>query len=286
MAWNGICFQAPSSWHPGQIGKQYLLFESDDKPILEIKWEKVKGRFSHKSNLKRLAKERNRRGIPEFNRIDLPDSWREALSEFNVQGFSWQGSNLGGTGVLTYCPSCKKASLIQFYHYGEEVDETLGERVLKSFQDHRENGHTKFALFDFQAEIPDKYKLDWYGFDTGRFELGFTWRKRQIVLNRYAPASALLGRQNLEEFARRYLNLPDGKKMTLDDPIAPAVEWSAPNRGRLYRILNIKGRVWRLRLTHETKANRILAVRAQGASPPLNDEFERVVDGFTVASVS
>jgi hypothetical protein len=289
LAWNGIRFQAPSSWHPAQIGKQYLLLESSDQPVFELRWSKVKGRFSHKSNLKRLGRERNRRGIPEFKRIELPDAWQKALSAFNIQGFSWRSRNLGGTGVLAYCSTCRTASLIQFFHHRDAPDDALVERLLKSYQDHQDSRLVRFALFDVSAEIPEKYKLDWYGFDTGRFEMGFSWRKRQMVLNRYAPASALLGREGLAEFAQRYMVLPDGNKETLDDPVSPAVEWTARPRGRLNRLLfrgfSIKGRVWRLRLTHNTTANRILAVHAQGTAPPLTGEFEHVIDGFSVTSV-
>ena len=289
LAWNGVRFQAPTSLHPGQIGKRYLLLESDDRPALELRWEKVKGRFSHKANLKRLAGERNRRGIPEFKQIDLPESWKDALSAFDARGFAWRGRNLSGTGVLAYCSVCRTASLIQFYHYEDVAEETFAPRVLKSFQDHNDGELARFALFDIQTEIPAKYSLDWYGFDTGRFELGFTWRKRQFVLNRFAPASALLGREGLADFARRYLAVPAGDPVISDDLAISTAEWTVPAGGRLYQVLlrglSIKSRVWRLRLAHDKASNRILAVRAQGPAPPLNGDFEWVANGFKVVPI-
>ena len=60
IAWNGIRVSVPSTWELGRIEARHLFFHHRDAPAMEIKWEPVKGRFSHRSHLKKLMARQKR----------------------------------------------------------------------------------------------------------------------------------------------------------------------------------------------------------------------------------
>ena len=146
IAWNGIRFKAPRQWEIGQIGRRHLILENEAGPVMEIKWGPVKGAFSHKAHLKRLAAAQsggNRSGFAEWF---LPPPWEKALGRFETRGFRWQTQETVGRGAILYCRACRTATLIQFMGENTVSQEKVLVRILKSFQDHQHDGQTFYWL--------------------------------------------------------------------------------------------------------------------------------------------
>ena len=143
-AWNGVRFHTPADWDIAKIGKQYLLFEDEDRPVLEIKWNTIKGTFSHKKHLRRLTALHGKKDAHLLEQWKIPDHWAQALKRYEISGFSWESTNLNGKGTILYCPECGNATFIQFYHKDSEIDVGLTTHILKSLeimiQENRPNG--------------------------------------------------------------------------------------------------------------------------------------------------
>jgi len=88
IAWNGIRFLAPSDWEVGKIGPRYLMLETEYGPALEIKWGTVKGNFSHRKHLQRLAATQDKPSGKPVKKSPLPEEWAKALDPFDATGFS------------------------------------------------------------------------------------------------------------------------------------------------------------------------------------------------------
>ena len=43
MAWNGISMRVPSQWEVSFLAKSYLQLDDGMGPVLELKWQQVKG---------------------------------------------------------------------------------------------------------------------------------------------------------------------------------------------------------------------------------------------------
>jgi len=285
IAWNGIRFEAPADWEIGKIGLRYLMLETESGPVMEIKWNSVKGRFSPKAHLRRLAALQHRKLRKSFGNQPLPADWAEAVARFDATGFLWQAKSVAGRGIITYCRHCRTAALIQFLSTPSDRTDPRIRKLLASFRDHSDSGVVTWSIFDIQAEVPDHFRLKSHRLDAGEFELVFSNKKQQITMHRWSPAAILLQRYKLEELAQSRLDL-DAKQAPalksrepgiVEGDIHPSSRWSLwqyrLQRKPPYRCI----RVW-----HAAEKNRILSVQLAGKSMIDRDLFTMVCNRYEV----
>ena len=281
VAWNGIRFDAPASWDASKIGGRYLLLESGAEPVMEIRWEPITGRFSHRKHLRRLSGGRKGRAVTE---APLSADWEEALQRFDALGFAWSGNAIHARGAILFCPVCRTASLIQFF---QPANRTLGQtagRVLSSFRDHPEGGLTLWSMFDVKARIPNRFTLSHHRFQAGRFEMGFADTRRRLTLYRWGPAEILLKESDLARFAGTQVVLPDRRVSGLDTSDNRVAEWQTDPPETLgawlRRRMMSKTAFRRFRVWHRPAANRILGALAEGGKAFDPELFERICAGY------
>ena len=270
IAWNGICLSVPSTWEIGRIDTRHLFFAKHAGPAMEIKWGPVKGRFSHRSHLKKLIAQQKHHSGKTLEAWHLPPSWENALSNFIAKGFSWQSKLENGRGAILYCPSCKTAVMFQIFNVaGHMTDETILE-ILKSLQDHRNDDQAAWTVFDIHALLPKAFRLDTFQFKPGIYELAFSDKFQSLKLFRWAPASAFLSQTNLSRFAANALEFNHESFITTSFLEHPAVEWHsnaiAGWHNWLYRFKRKPAFHW-LRVWHVVEKNRILGIRLDGKKP-------------------
>ena len=279
VAWNGIRFKTPAKWEIVQIGTRHLILENDLVPVMEVKWGPVKGHFSHKAHLKRLAALHSRSVKGRVAEWFLPPHWQNALAGFETSGFLWQGEAAIGRGAIIFCPVCRNASLIQFFRYNSSDQEKILSAVLKSFRDHRQNDLVLWSVFDIRVTLPETLRLTKYRFDVGRFELGFTHGRQSTHLHRWAPAAALLDGGDLLGFAGTVSEFSAGQPQPLLDDSCDALAWclspeSAWQR-RLSRLKLNSSFFW-YRIWHIKKKNRILGIRSESKYPLDSKLLDRI----------
>jgi hypothetical protein len=271
VAWNGISMRVPCQWEVSFLAKSYLQLDDGIGPVLELKWQQMKGAFSHQDHLKKLA--RHSRSVPglKFQQTSLPKEWRQALSHFEAQCFEWQGGEINGKGVVLYCPSSQQASLLQFYQRrGLEVSKVHLD-VLDSFRDRCEEDMVRWSLFGLNALMPNTLELLRYRFEPGHYQLEFKGRQWFVDLNRWGPADLLLKKSDLRDwFEKRCKELDwcklgnirahiyDGRPAlcgkTRDSNTLAVRLWA-----RVFRKLpNVWVRIW-----HLSSQNQILGVAAR-----------------------
>jgi hypothetical protein len=264
FAWAGLRFQVPVQWETGRLTRDHGWLEADFKPVLEFKTAMIRGRFSLRRHLKRLARSSPLRITPKIP----PAGWQPHLSPYETQAFSWEGPNLAGDGLLIHCPICRRATLLQFYRQARMRDDAS--LVIASWDDHGAERAPTVAVYDIQATVPDALPLESFRFDSGRFELVFGARRGRATLWRWSPADIALRRcdGSLRCFARRHA----WPSKTPDAPAPRAVaqgwEWRwllrRTWRDRLPRRLGRRRAPGALRIWHRPAENRILAVLGDG----------------------
>ncbi|MGD2185730.1 MAG: hypothetical protein PVI71_06365, partial [Desulfobacterales bacterium] len=100
IGWNGIRFRVPAGWQLVQIGERHLVLEDETGPVMEVKWARVKGSFSHQTHLKRLTSLQKKQVRKTLKAESLPADWETVLMNFRVSGFSWQADATRGQGVI------------------------------------------------------------------------------------------------------------------------------------------------------------------------------------------
>jgi hypothetical protein len=270
IAWYGVRFKIPADWQLSQIGIRYLLIEDSSGPAMEIKWTPVKGKFSHRAHLKRLASLQKKPVGKSIRSEPVSAEWEAALSGFEASEFSWESDSTRGRGVILFCAICHTASLIQFFHKDSPPDKSLASNVLNSFRDHRDDNQILWSAYDIRALVPGTFELKHHRFEAGRYELDFADRGQQLILYRWAPASVLLSKQDLVQFARSVA------RFSKTEPVAgrmngcDTVEWSASpasDWGRWLSPFIGKASYYWLGIWHLEAKNRILGVRAEGKKP-------------------
>ncbi len=275
VAWNGISFSIPEPWEPAKIGKTYLMFESDAAPILEIKWNRIQGRFSAERQIRRLADLHQKKLSQSLRTIPVPEPWSWALKqradrfpEDEAVAFSWQGENIGGKGVLLYASVSRTAALIQLYQKKTSGHHSVFADLLSSFRDHFADPLIPWALFDIQAQIPGTCQLADYRFAPGEFRMNFTGNSRTstLTLYRWGPASVLLRKSGLSRFAAERFQVFEEEMQSTRSGQYEAMEWIRKSKGWFSEIPFLRkephvamGRIW-----HVQEKNRLLAVRMEG----------------------
>jgi hypothetical protein len=270
LAWNGIRFETPAPWEVVQIGIRHLILEDEAGPVMEVKWGAVKGRFSHRTHLKRIASLQSRRNKISVAEWILPPPWETALSDFEAGGFLWQSPAASGRGAILFCSGCRTATLIQFFGDSSVKREKVFLTVLKSFRDHSRDGWLPWFIFDIRARLPQSLRLEKFRFEAGKFELGFTAGRQHIYLHRWAPAAALLEGRNLIAFAGLIPEFARGVPLPTTVDNCEAAEWEIkPGNHWLQRLgrFKIPSSFFFFRLWHLEEQNRILGVRAESKHP-------------------
>ena len=264
VAWNGITFDVPESWEIAEIGVRHLLLEDDSGPAMEVKWGPVRGKFSHRAHLKRIGAFQTGQVKKTVKEWLLSSPWQEALPGFQISGFSWHTDTKVGRGVILYCPVCRTAALIQFLQPKASRSEEIPLKVLRTYQDHRDDDQVIWSVFDIRAKMPANCILASHRFEPGNFELVFEHGSQKIFLYRWAPASVLLAGQDLAQFAKSISDFSVGDPVPVDIDSGPAVELSAFPRFIWFSRFKAKPSFYWLGLWHLESKNRILGVKMQG----------------------
>ncbi|MCU0559301.1 MAG: hypothetical protein MUD16_03830 [Desulfobacterales bacterium] len=266
LAWNGVCVAIPPGWEPGRIGPRHLIVESEAGPAMEIKWGRVRGRFLHRTHLKRLRKLTGARGA-NARECRLPAEWKPALAQFDPSGFCWSAGGAAATGAILFCPRSRTGGLVQFFHAaGDRGFLHPAGAVLQSLRFQGDAGVVRWAVFDIRAQLPERFALVRHRFEPGRFVLSFAADRCRLDLYRWAPAAVLLKDSDLTRFAHSVGELAPLRFEATEEPGMAAVEGHRPAAagigGRLARRLGLHS-VCRARLWHLPERNRILGLRMQ-----------------------
>jgi hypothetical protein len=279
VAWNGIRFRAPADWQLAQIGACHLVLEDETAPVMEVKWAKVKGNFSHRAHLKRLTSLQKKQVRKTFKAESIPADWESVLKNFEASGFSWQGDTTHSQGVILFCPGCRKATLVQFFQQKSIENIRVASQVLDSFRDHRQDGQVLWSAYDIRAIVPEIYQLKRHRFEAGKFELDFADGSQHICLHRWALASVLLAEQDLVQLAGTVagFNKPEPVAGSMNG--CATAEWSLVPKADWQRWLGRfkhKASYYWLGLWHLEEKNRILGVRAEGKKPLDTELLDRI----------
>ena len=284
IGWNGIRFSAPVDWEISRIGNRYLFLENPSGPALEVKWGPVRGRFSSRRHLRRLASLQKKPRHRNLRERPLPAAWEKVLAPFDVRCFSWEGHPYGGIGLVVYCPECRNATLIQFFRKTAADGDRLSARLLESFQDHSADNHDIWAVYDIRATVPSGFRLIRYRLDAGAFRLEFGDRGQKATLYRWAPADVLLRGRSLADFAGSAMPLPPvaAEGVTMDG--GSGCQWQAfavdrPVVRWMRRFSPSHAFVW-CRLWRIIEKNRILGIRLEGKTPLEPALMENLCTGY------
>ena len=280
VAWGGVEFAVPREWEPRQVDARRLVLGRGTDPALELKW----GAGPTGPPVKRLARAIHQRS-GAFRDYPLPPEWQRALRGREGRAFEWTAGGASAGGACVRCCRCGRVCLIQFFDRDAPGWSERAVRVLASLADHRDDGRTRWRLFDVAVDLPQAFQTGGSRFHAGRFELRFQAPRRRLTLWRWAPAGALLQGQDLVRFAAATLG---GAGLRFESAVvegsAAAVAAPSVRGGIGARFAERVGWARRraVRVWHLVAANRILGVDLLGPSREFMSEFEEICGRYGV----
>ncbi|UCG11965.1 MAG: hypothetical protein JSU72_15825 [Deltaproteobacteria bacterium] len=274
------------------MGTSFLQLDDGVGPVLELKWQALRGKYSRNSILIKLARQSATVDDLNFRQEPVPDDWREALCGFDVQGFVWHGPEVKGEGAILYCLACQTATLLQFYQRKDQTDPHVAKQVLRSFRDHSEDGLVTWALFDLRALLPQRYQLTHHLFHPGLYQLSFQYRNQRVILRRWGPANLLLKTVDLKGWFEEKSKEFDWNNLThlrtYDHWAVPTVQAvrkgsSSPGARFWARMSRKSPHIW-IRIWHLRSQNQILGVEARGKVPLDEDLLEEICSNYEMVS--
>lgn len=284
IAWNGSRFSVPHSWEAAQIDPFHLVLEDTSGPVMEIKWRRVKGNFSHQQQLRQLAAQHKGRQV---NSCPMPPTWERALRSYQSLAFNWRTESAGGKGLILYCNSCRTATLIQFVGPKQTHPDmtAVAARLLESYKDHSISDTLLWSLFDIRAQIPTFFTLSRHRFDAGEFELSFKTKGLSLDLYRWGLAGMCLKDKDLLTFGEEKIPLQGTERVLLPETLFPTAEWRFTAASRFSRMqcrLGSQKPFQRARIWHLEAKDRLLGVRMRGVQPLPEKLFEDIVRHYTI----
>ncbi|TVQ97792.1 MAG: hypothetical protein EA399_12205 [Desulfovibrionales bacterium] len=272
LYWNGLLLRVPPSWTPAVLDKYYLLVEDDQGPVMEVKWGKIRGKLSFDKVFQKLSKElkgaeffsgdggesQDPSGRDDSKPAEetIPRPWAEAVAELErrmaeqevrAQPIFWRvrdhleselpAKNItAGRGAVVHSSVSGLAWMIQFYEAGGRsvVEDAIA--ILHSLQNPDPNHWLPWELFGIRFRTPPWLELAAHSFKAGRYRLEFKnrgWKSpTRLVLERIAPARAVLKGKGLREWAEAYYAKELGSLRALDTTRSSVeVRWQKPPSG-------------------------------------------------------
>lgn len=297
-SWNGIGITAPPGWEPAALERDGFLLEDQGRPVCELKWRTIQGKFSFEKHLNKLAKGHKGVTMAAVSLDDAPLEWRAAAerltaSGLHLQSFLWSLDDIKGMGAALHNPATGLAALIQFFMDGG-TDAVVAE-VLASFRDYSAGKTVPWAMFGLAARVPAGFVLDTFSFKPGHYTVKY-WRPRSasndrippgkgpgtaLVFERFVPANVLLKGTTLEAWARATLDggVPDSLPVVVG---SDALAWSGIDRPTMLRAFLRRQRHAMGHVRIAESANAILAVRANGVVSLDQQAFKAVRESYAV----
>jgi hypothetical protein len=214
FGWQGISCRVPEAWNLRALGgdhdKGHLRLEDGEHLRLELKWSQKKVDIEHslEKYLKSLGKpQRDKRGkaAPLVIKPGIKIVSRRSHPDKEALGFSWQGGEMNGAGLIWQCATCGRTLIGQVRGYGGEDAGRLAKELFSEMEDHAQEGRQRWALYGLSCEIPEAFKLSGQNLRSGYLELDFSRGKETLRVRRWGPAAALLAENSLKQWLERFL---------------------------------------------------------------------------------
>ncbi|MCF6248332.1 MAG: hypothetical protein L3J69_13385 [Desulfobacula sp.] len=264
IAWNGISLKVPFSWDIDSLDANHMLIGSDGAPEIEIKWTDAPKRFTLEKYLKKFISQSQKHLHIKIHELPAPKSFSHPSQALEFFFFSWESKTSKGNGTLIFCSLCKRLTMVRFFFDVLNPYNALHSNILSSFSDHSVSGQMQWQLFGLAFSTPDFLKLIEYSFKPGFYIIHLNHKKTTLKVFSWGPASFLISKLSLCEFAMERLPQLKGFAKAGICKRGNCLEWTY-RHGRFKNAETLPfikrfSSFAKFRICHDQKANRILGV--------------------------
>lgn len=293
IAWDGVSFEVPATFEISGIDKKYLQLDDGDKPCIELRWFDAGSSYKEKNFFRQLTKKVESSSGVKIESTVMPSGWKKALEKYEPTAFYWQSDLSMGRGVMFHCPRTSQVALAQFFGKDGEKLDKAAVKLFETFAFHCKDNSIPWKVYDMNASLPGSFKLDFFEFKPGKFNITVSDEQETIGLYRFSPADTILEQKSLGEFARemfkaqiKSLNLSiaefqfeSGSTCIFGQDREPSGAAKA-----LSKISSRKRPFGRIEIRYENSSSRILAVFIKSRLPIPADKTQSVFENYGIVS--
>lgn len=206
LGWQGIAFDVPAEWCPGQLQGDwaggYLRVEDELSIRLELRWESLRGRRLPDASalvdnfLRQTAKKRRRgEAKPEVVRgRSVP-----ALGAFDHEVFTWRGA-FNAHSLLVVCPATARAVHVRVFFEPKDELKSITRRIFASVTTGPHDGQCEWSVFDLAFRLAANWRLETSSLRTGCLQLAFRDGREELEVSRFSLAELVLRKASFEQW--------------------------------------------------------------------------------------
>jgi len=204
FAWQGIQLRVPQDWNPGLLAgtvrSGHARLDDDDMARIEIRWQRGRSRADlpamTENLIHRLQRAADKRKQPFTATRDLNFAAPQGLQ---ATAFGWK-ADVRAVNLLSYCPTCKRITLLCLMGRPAEKIEPIADKVFASFQDHPQAGRATWAVYDLTCAVQEDFQLARHTLNLQRVELAFQSRSSEAIAAKFNLASLQLRNRTLRQW--------------------------------------------------------------------------------------
>ena len=280
LIWNGLGVCLPSSWEAIPKDNSHFIFESELKPVLEIRWEKPGKEIRPDERLKAVLTELRKKKPEPLRPMPPPVFLADISKEFLLSCYGREHLDQP-EGACIVCKECGTIILAHFFPGWQKHRNELS-AVFQKIDCHRhQEKKTPWTILDVSFRPPDSYELDRFFFDYGMSRIEFKNKKSRLTLFRLAPASKYLEGSSLGELFSAFNQTDPATHQILD--CFTIVHSSTPGSGaRLLARLGKKQPYRWSRFMHFEHADRILGLWLKSSAPLIQTHIDTIGDSYGI----
>ncbi len=285
IAWNGISIKIPFSWEIDSLDPAHMLIGDEGQPKMEVKWSEAPKRFTIEKYLKKFISQSQRLLHIKIYELPTPNSFSHPMQTLKFFFFSWESKTSKGNGTLIFCSFCKRLSMVRFFSNVQISHNSLHSIILSSFSDHASSGQMRWEVFGLEFATPKSFELIDYSFKPGSYIIHLSYQKTTLKVFSWGPASFLISKISLSEFALERLPELTGFSEAKICHRGNCLEWSYKH-GRFKNADKLPffqqfSLYTKFRICHDQQANRILGIMV--ISP---DNFDqKLIEGSMIGDI-
>ncbi len=161
-----------------------------------------------KASLEKMLKDSQKAAKKEKSKFESslkPEKIEGEHEERTSINFTWQGAGRG-QGKIWYCAKCGRLVVAQIVGLNKDTAamNALASTLFGTLQCHDVDGWDRWALYDYQVDVPKDFRLESQKLLSGFLMLTFVRGAEKIIVNRWGLANLTLKKFTVDEWFHAY----------------------------------------------------------------------------------
>ena len=210
FGWQGVRLRVPEDWSLGKVDGNFKsgYARLDDSEIVRAEIEWREGAVARRMPISTLVDRYLEKLTKKAEKSDTAFAVQRRakflkdkrwLEGYEYEAFIWE-ADFRAYNLARLCDECGRIVLLRVLEPIRESDASLAEEVLRSLEDHGQEGRHFWSIYGMSFWMPDDLKLSAQELKSGNIQLTFERKGHSCRIQRLSMAQVLLRGTSLQEW--------------------------------------------------------------------------------------